>query len=270
MSFNVLAIRTADDEDGRLYPVVGAERAPVELEEWDGTALQTVLVRGLSLSETVNNGSRKRLLLLRDIKLDVLITDARVVLACKNWDQLPKAWGVGLGATSALITNVTRSVKAARARRGKMLLGHVRYPWLMYVGFEPKRRWLDSPKLRFGLMERPSRDQQRLVLIDLALAKSHDSAAIARSVAQRAAQYWLTHAAVQDPAARHRLDELAAGVDLPAPAAGKMALYKMPQSLPASADTAFPPFHVPGPSVAPVSRSLPVGPTDSQTGAGRE
>jgi hypothetical protein len=37
MGYSILAIRTADGEDGRLYPVVGDDQSLVELEPLDGS-----------------------------------------------------------------------------------------------------------------------------------------------------------------------------------------------------------------------------------------
>lgn len=239
MSFNVLFVRSGEDEDPRLYPIM-TDRGGLALEAADG-AQQIVPVKGLLLSEVDRRGNDHRVLLLREIKAELVITDARVVLACKNWDQLPRHWGVGLGATVALVDETVERAKAAWRRRGKLLLGHVRYPWLLYVGFAPKRRWDLSPSMRIGMIERAGESAvARNLRIDLSIGRRSDAGAIARQIAQRSARYWLGRDGTTDAASMRRLKAFAHGVHLPDPAKGQLSVYALPLFFPASAETAFP------------------------------
>ncbi len=128
MGYSMLAIRSAEEEDGRLYPTVGDQQSPVTLEEWDGE-IQRLAGSALRVSEIVA-GRLKTVVRVKDVKLDLLITDSRFAIACSKYEKGGGWWGVGGGGVLfAVAANGVSKVRAAHRRRGKMLLGHVRYPW---------------------------------------------------------------------------------------------------------------------------------------------
>ena len=87
MSFNVLTIRTGEDTgEDALYPLLSSpsDSGLIALDSYDGPNVVTVVATGLrvaALGDTV-----KTLVRLRDVWIDVCISDGRVALACVKYD----------------------------------------------------------------------------------------------------------------------------------------------------------------------------------------
>ena len=77
MSFALLTVRTADEDDGALFPVP-AEDGTVALEPLDG-APQRLVAGQLHVQELVSGGF-KSVVKVPDIKADVLVTDYSSVM----------------------------------------------------------------------------------------------------------------------------------------------------------------------------------------------
>jgi hypothetical protein len=238
-SFKVFAIRTAQDVDGRLYPVLGDQGAeyPMELEELDGS-VQRVKLSGLGLSEYHSKGL-KTILTLKDVPVELFITEARVVIACEQWNRGSRYWGIGLGATTALVHNTVNRVREARQRRGALMLGQIRYAWITEVGFRPGQV-LTYGQLRLGVAHSVATDNTlRRLYVDVG-TKRADSESLARSIVRGASRYWLMRESIDDDAARRAFEHLALGPILPPPGPKRLAMYSFPIFRPASAATALP------------------------------
>jgi hypothetical protein len=242
MGYSILAIRTAEDEDGRLYPVVGDDHSPVELESLDGS-IQRLSGRAVMVSELVAGGL-KTVARFKDIKVDLLITESRVALCCDKYEKGGGWVGFGAGAFVALAANGVSKARAAHRRRGKMLVGQVRYSWLRCVGYKPKAGWGSSEKLRLGVAVKLNDGATRELLLDVALPKGVDSKAVARAIVTRAARYRLDHTAIDDGDERRKFEELAAAPQLAPPEPRKFAMYQMPRYFFVSRGTAYPASNV--------------------------
>jgi hypothetical protein len=240
VTFNILSVRTAQDSDGRLYPVLGDASCPVELEQWDGN-VQTCGASRLILSEWIKGGFKPVTKLL-DVPIQLLTTDSRVVIACEKWNKGDRYWGVGLGATSALISNTVNKAKEARQRRGTMLLGHIRYGWLTQIGYGRTTGLGARPTIRLGVSHRVQPDNHvRALFLELALDKRSNSAQLAESIARRAAIYRLKYDAdVTDEDSVVYRKYASGPPPLPTPQAKQYAIYKFPRSAPATEGTALP------------------------------
>src|ERR1700726_1217422 len=103
MDYTILTIRTPDEDDARLYPSV-TEGGTVALEQWDGEPLR-ITGSGLSVEELVAGGWKTRMRL-KDVKLEILITDSRFAVSCRKFDKGGGWWGIGAGgAAFALAAN---------------------------------------------------------------------------------------------------------------------------------------------------------------------
>jgi hypothetical protein len=164
VAFNILTIRTGDSDDGRLFPVLGDEHSPVELEPLDGE-VQSLVATAVGVSELIG-GKLRQLGQFREIRADVLITDARVVVSCSKYEK-GGGWvgfgGVGAVALSAGLNAVSKA-RSAHRRKGKMLVGHVRYQWLSQVGSAPKSGFGSSERIRLRVVENTSGTKRDLVL----------------------------------------------------------------------------------------------------------
>jgi hypothetical protein len=238
MSFAMLAVRTADEEDGRLYPIPGKERGSVETEGWDGQPLR--LTGGSVTVQELSSGTWRTLQRLRDVKLDLLITDSRLVVSCGKFDKGGGWVGFGGGgALFALAANGVSKARAAHRRHGKLLVGQVRYPWLRCVGYKPKAGWGSHEEIRLGVVTKSGEGERQELFLDIALPKNVDSAAVARAVVTRAAAYRLAYTEVADDD-RPKLVELSEDPSIPAPEAKKFALYDIPRYCYVSTALAYP------------------------------
>jgi hypothetical protein len=238
MGYSILAIRTAEEEDGRLYPVVGDDRSPVELEPLDGS-IQRLSGRAVMVSELVAGGM-KTVARFKDVKVDVLITESRVALCCDKYEKGGGWVGFGAGAFVAVAANGVSKARAAHRRRGKMLVGQVRYSWLRCVGYKPKAGWGSGEKLRLGVVVKLADGATRDLLLDIALPKGVDSKSVARAIVTRAARYRLEHIAIDDVDERRQFEELAAATELAPPEPKKFSMYQMPRYFFVSPGTAYP------------------------------
>lgn len=228
MAFNVLTIRdAADDGSDAMYPVVGDESL-VRLSEADGD-VDRLVATAIEVREVVQNSQRK-LLSLRDVKLEVFLTASRVAIACVKYDKGGGWVGFGgAGAAVALTANVVSKARAARRRRGKVLVGQVRHQWLAAVGYKPKTGWLSSEEVRLHIVDGTA-TPPRALLVDLTLPKNVDAAAVAQSIVRSAAAYRLRADTSFQNAERATFETLSVADRLSAPAPKRFAMYSMPTS----------------------------------------
>ena len=225
--YEFLVIRDASEEDGRLYPVMGDAQHPVEPEPGDGTPMRFT-AGGLDIMESLPNGMKK-IAGLRDVRLDLVLTDARLALSCDKFDKGGGWWGIGgAGAAIALVADGVSKVRAAHRRRGKALLGQVRYPWIRCVGFMPKTGWASDEQLRVGVVSKLADGSTRDLYLDLILPKTVASQAVAEELVSRAARHRLTRTPFREEE-RAALESLAGRPTLPVPEKGKFALHQMPR-----------------------------------------
>jgi hypothetical protein len=169
-------------EEGLLYPVPGIESNSILMEDRDGSDVRRILAKAALVER-----DGKRLSRVSDVRIDVFITDARVALACTKYDKGGGWSGYGAGGLAvALAFNAGSKALAAGRRRGKMLVGQVRYPWLATVGSSAKFGMGSEERLYFKVKTAQGETQ-----VLLTLPKNLDAAAIAAEIARRAAAYRL-------------------------------------------------------------------------------
>ncbi|HEV7493339.1 hypothetical protein [Baekduia sp.] len=189
---------TFDAEDGYFLPVPGLETDTVLLEPRDGAD-----VRRLHCNEIVVKAgeANKRILRAADIRAQVLLTDARLTIACTKYD---KGGGWVGGPVAMIALNAGSKLLAANRRRGKMLVGQIRYPWIHAVYAQNKSGWSGSELLRVIVKARG-----QLLRLELTFPKDVDATAIATELIRRTAQFRLAHEPDREDAEIKRLHELA-------------------------------------------------------------
>jgi len=242
MTFDVLAIRTADQDAGTMYPVIGGDGLSVVLDESDGDDLLVVEATALTVGELTATGLR-RINRVQQIKVDTIISDSRVAMACAKLDR-GGGW-VGFDESASVMDrglNIFAKARAAyrnkgNGNNGKMLVGHVRFPWLSQVGGRPRQRLLGEECLRMVLGENCG-GGRRLLAVDVTLPKTVDSLHVAQTIARRAARFRLEQTDVPDEHvdALHAL--VAAERLVPEPT--RFAMYTIPSVFDANPRTAFP------------------------------
>ena len=227
MRYTICTIRPAvapATDDGLLYPVPGAEPDSIGLERRDGSSIRQLFAREISVGPAA---SREPILRADDIRARVYVTDSRVAVACTKYDK----GGGWIGGPIALTLNIVSRTQAAQRRRGKTLVGHVRYPWLCGVYAGQARRWGGSELLRLVVDGEGGR-----LHLDLVLPRGADAPAVAVDVLRRAARFRLEYDEDATADQRAELETLArleslrpatsddlAGCDLPTSLAAHLA-----------------------------------------------
>lgn len=257
MTYNILTLRTAEFDDGALYPVLGDERNEIEFESWDGADVKTLHATSLTVSRAIGS-SLSREVGISDIKASVFVTDARVAVACTKYDK----GGGWRGASLAVpVLNLASMARAAARRRGKMLVGHVRYPWLKAVGFTEKTGMTSSDGLRLVTVHKVD-GNERTLYFDLGFPKGTDTAKLAHLISQRAARYRLGSGEPLKDEARVKFEELVSGHPLRGEPK-KYVHYSMPTYFFVAAGNAYPkvPASIePSPVAPPVTEPPPAIP----------
>jgi hypothetical protein len=164
-------------EDGLFFPVPSVEPNQVLLEDRDGNDTFLIPAKGT----TVKRGG-KTIAAMSDVHITMFVTGARVAFACSKYDK----GGGWIGGPSALVLNAGSKALAAMRRRGKMAVGHVRYPWISAVGSTTKMGFLSEECLYFRVKTTEGNTD-----LLLHLPKNVDAAGLAAEIARRAATYRL-------------------------------------------------------------------------------
>ncbi len=243
MPFNILAIRTADDTDGSVWPVPARQPGGqlTEAEHHDGPSVVTLPVAAVFVGEVTGGGIRD-VLRLSDITAWVTITDSRVIFAASKWDKGSSYIGFGgLGVAVALASTGVSKARAAARSRGKILAGQVRYPTLSFAGARQRdgRRGSDQIRLGFSRKLQGAPPAESYVL-DLSLYYgSVNPMQAAEDIIRRCAAYRLAHYPGDDQANKARLNGLLTAQIRAQP--GKFGIVQMPVYYYVGSRAAIPP-----------------------------
>src|SRR5580700_3868390 len=187
MTFNVIVVRDAqvdDNIDDELYPAIGDEHL-IHLDPADGSSVQTLVAKAVLVHELTRTGLLP-IAATKDTHVDVFVTDCRVALACEKFVK-GGGW-IGLGPAGLAVAMTANAVSKARARarrKGKILVGQVRYPWVKQIGFRPKRALRNDGQIRL-VIEDGTGSVTRSVAVDLGLPASVDAGDLALQILHRA------------------------------------------------------------------------------------
>lgn len=246
--WNFFGIIDATDDDPTLYPVLSGPEAPlpVALEPLDGPGPSYYTGTAAQVLGTDARGALTRIVTLpSDLKWEILVTDARVIVYCVKFDKGGGWGGLGLGGLAvAAAANAVSKARAAARRKGKLMVAQVRYPWLQQALATPKVDWKTSGKVRLRVNAAPS-GANRFIMLELTVSKHLSALTVCHDVAVRAARYRLAHDASMEPGERALFEELAASPERQPqePTSGRnptWAVYPVPSSYRVNRVTAFP------------------------------
>lgn len=186
--FTILAVRTGEEPESELYPDPSDLLDTVEAEDGDGDEPELHEAIGLAVLSLA--GSRPtKLAQLKDISATCVVTDSRVTVACSKYDKGGGWHSFGLGGLAIAATaNAVSKARAKRRRRGRMLVGHVRYDWLGQIEAKDRRGF--GGKNTLGLfMGDPTSPEAELVVLSVTLGKRETATEVAGEIARRAARY---------------------------------------------------------------------------------
>lgn len=217
MTYNITIIRTADTDDGdaSLYPDLSDEGSEylTALEPEDGTAIIRLRPQSLTIHE-LQNDKLVSLGRLNDVPIDVYITDTRVIVASDKFTKGGGWHGFSVsGLAVAAAANAVSRARAARKRKGKVFVGHVRYPWLVKVGATKRTGMGTSNGIRLAVVDNTTGVKRRLFL-SLELDKRTDAPALAAEIARRCARFRLDRDITPDAKNRGKFEALAQAVPL--------------------------------------------------------
>ena len=115
--------------------------------------------------------------------ISVFVTDSRVVIACEKYNKGNGGRWVG-GLTAIAANAITRGVEG-RLRRGKILVGHVRYEWLAMLAYYRKVSWLTEEKLVLLYVD----TQKTKWRVIITFKKQVNAADVANDILRRACYY---------------------------------------------------------------------------------
>lgn len=194
----------AVEEHGLMLPLPGSAPDSIVLEERDGGSILRFHAKAI---EAKTDGERKPFIKASDLRLRVFVTDARIAFACTKFDK----GGGWFGGPTALAMNAGSKLLAAHRRKGKMFVGHMRYPWISDVYARNKDGWLSEEMLRI-IVRLPG--DESWTKIDLELPKESSATALASEIVRRAAAFRLGHEPDLDDDERAQFGELAGLADL--------------------------------------------------------
>lgn len=207
-TFHLLVARELNAPVDQLYPAPGERPDSVQPQEDDGEAL-SVGVKDLIVREVPAGGSPKRIAWLKNVNGMLGITESRLTIASSKYE-------IGGGAVPwtpaaiplAATINVLTKRKASQRREGKMLVGHVKYPMLVSVGFMPPVLPIGGhEQLRIGTID-PTQQGFRGLILDVGLVGGQRGAVLAQAIASRAARSRLASGEALSDALKGQLERL--------------------------------------------------------------
>jgi hypothetical protein len=202
-----------DPSVGLLLPVPDGSKNGIVFEPRDGANVRTLDASAVTLTYR-----GERVVGISGVHASVILTDARVAVACSNYDT----GGGWIGSPALMgVFNTASKIRAAVRSHGKVLVGQARYPWIARVG--------STAKLGFGSAERlvieasEGDGQTYRLLLDL---RRDIGAEVAAELVQRAASFKLRAEPDLDPTERLELERLTAAQPIPTtPARGASHIY---------------------------------------------
>lgn len=203
------AIRELDDslldphEEGLIFPLPGQDKDSVVLEARDGESIKRLQCKGIEIRA---RDEKRPELKIDGIKAGMFLTDSRLAFACSKYDK----GGGWIGGVGALALNAGSKALAAHRRKGKMLVGHIRYPWIESVHAQNGSTWRNEC-LRV-VVRIPG--LEGMAQFDFNLPRDVDAPAVASEIIRRTARFRLTHEQDLSPEEVARFNEMAVTDDL--------------------------------------------------------
>jgi hypothetical protein len=228
MSYSMLVRRTPGDDDARLYPALDDPRT-VAMESIDGEPLR---VKASSI--VVREASAGGLRLDAEVRgaVDVLISDARVVVGCVRPGSV--------GSNYPLVGRTSPGAAPMQDPSGVLVMGQIRYAWLRCVGLRSRPGWRSRKDVRLGVVVRSPEGGLRELFLDLRLAKRAKARVVADAIAMRATRYTASGSNSALEGALYAESECLRDASLRVASDPHFVLYEMPKSAPVSAATAYP------------------------------
>jgi hypothetical protein len=230
MAWEFLAVRRPGEPDARLWPTITADADGIEPDP--GEQLQQFRATSLRAYEAAGVGQKPKLLQSFIHRSVLWLGPDRAAVSCVAYNR-PRvfAGGAGLFAVVTLAIAGVTTLVARRARRGTLLVGQVRFPWVVSVGYRGQTLRLNVRTVDAG---RP-----RLLILDVGLRKETDVPLLAKQIAIQVARVQLAATPEDRADVRTQLQQNAGDFVVPPPETKKVfAMYHFPHAWPVSPETA--------------------------------
>lgn len=146
MAFNAIIVAEIGDQDSPFaYAITDGDGSLVP-EQHDHGLHKALTASSIEVKKLLpGSNDYIRVLYGTDIKVDFYITDSRVAFLCEKYDKGGGWYGGGL---SSVILNTGSKIMAAQRRKGKVLIGHIRYEWISNIGYQRKYNFLSTETIR--------------------------------------------------------------------------------------------------------------------------
>lgn len=240
IGYSILGVHPPGDPNDPMYPEMNEEFAPVFGPE-DGTSVRPIELRGIFVVGNVQ-GQTKTLTGSKDLHGTMWVTDQRVIILCKNYDQVKwdgsnnrgvVIFGLGVETTWHLASKAYHRVTSI----GKAMTAHLYYPWIGSVGWQPDRDRKHRARIRLGITVRLDNGGSYERGLEVGFEEAIDASAFAQALAQRVGKWRLSHGPRLDEKHRVSFETLAKAAPLDPPTPGSVRLYRVPQFSVATEET---------------------------------
>ncbi|VXC15237.1 conserved hypothetical protein [Arthrobacter sp. 9AX] len=232
MTYNPLAVTEPGEPESFAYASIDASMRLI-WDDLDGDIIGPIHASHAEVRQyDTARGEYRQQSTISDIRMDCYVTTARFAMICTNYDK----GGGWVGGGAALLLNAGSKLLAAGRSRGRALAGHLRYPWLDSILFQPKDGLFGAETLRLAF-----HSDGTPMYLQLTLDKTTDATALAHEIMQRTIAYRRrdTHPLDRDETAA--LNALLAAGPAPLPQKGTMGAYRIPTSWPAGTAAQYAP-----------------------------
>jgi hypothetical protein len=257
MTYNVLAVCENGEQNFPLYPLLNDDILIVP-EALDGPLGDPIRVSKVVVRRKVGNGYTT-VTETKDIVFQVWITASRIIFYCKKFEKGGGWVGFGLGGLAvAVVANSVSHAIAANRRKGKALVGNIRYPWVSSVMFSPRNGFGTEENVRIAFVDgtddsRPEGD------ITFSIERHNNANRVARHIVDRVIAYRYASGEELDAEELRRFEDLRHSGLAALPEKGRLTSYGIPSSwrvpLGLTSVPGAPPVFPPG---APGSATVPL------------
>jgi len=185
MAYNAIIIAEIGDQDQPFAYAITDGDGNLVPEQHDRGLKNVLTATGIQVKKLVP-GAKEYVQVINgtDIRIDVHVTDSRVAVLCEKYDKGGGWYGGGL---ASVVLNAGSKIMAAQRRKGKVLIGHIRYEWISNIGYQRKTNFLTSETVRLFYS-----DTEKISwYVELTWKQGPDAESVANDILRRLSKYRL-------------------------------------------------------------------------------
>jgi hypothetical protein len=181
----------------------------------------------------------------KEISFQVWVTGSRVLLYCRNFDKGGGWSGWGLGGLAVAVTaNAISKGMAANRRKGKALVGNIRYPWITRVSFAPRNGYGTRETVELEYVDGTDATKPACSLT-IHLDNRTDANRVARHIVDKVIAYRYASGEPMSDEQLAKFEKLRTSGLMTPPQKGFMSIYNLPTSFKVPNGVSDPPLSMP-------------------------